>query len=828
MKKYVFLIMIMTGVQTIAQQTLEWSFFHPIREEWMELGTKGSVQEALIRSGELPDPFYGMNEEKFAWLEDYEWKLKSIFFVDSDYVQHPVELDFEGIDTYAKLYINEVFVDSFENAFIPYHLKIDSYLKAGLNEMVLEFTPPVLYHKNRWETERYHLPAPNDVNKIAIAPYTRKPQYQFGWDWSLRMNTIGLIGEAKLTSVNAPKIWNSTVKVLHADSSSATIEYMIDLTDKSIHEIEWSSELFGTERTPSGADGKFYRRVVIQNPELWWPRGMGKQALYTDNWRITNKADESFSEMEKTFGIKTSELVIEPDQWGTSYYFRINGKRVFAKGGDYIPQDVFPSKITDEDVIQMVEEMAASNFNMVRIWGGGFYQKEAFYKACDEKGIMVWQDLMFACAMYPGDSAFLANVKNEFEYQMPRIASHPSVVLFNGNNEVEVAWGNWGFQIKYGLYGKSAKEIEEAYDKLFKHLAPDMVNRYTSIPYIHTSPLSNWGKDEYYNNGSQHYWGVWHGKDPIEDFGKKIGRFNAEYGFQSFPEFNTLRSFSTEADWNIASDVMKQHQKSYVGNDMILKHAKRLYGDPKDFNTFVYYSQLTQAMAVSMAIAGHRIDAPRCGGTLYWQVNDCWPVSSWSSIDYYNNWKALQYRAREDYRDLAILEKYEDLENRSYYIVCDSSEQQNIKYTWKLFRLNGKLAKEGKGEMQVNDVTHGKIDIEIPKKKRKKKQKSYVLQIEAELGNEKYTRSFDHLTPNYLKEVEERKVCLELQEVNPEEKTAKLVVTSASFIADLWLTCDKFHVRYSDNFFSMLPGTKVVTIHFEEEPEQSDFHFYFR
>lgn len=828
MKKYVFFLLIMTGFHTMAQQTLEWSFYHPVRETWMDLGKSGSVQEALIRSGELPDPFYGMNEEKFAWIEDYEWKLKSIFFVDSAEIGKPVELHFEGIDTYARLFINDVFVDSFENAFIPYYLRVDSLLKSGMNEIVLDMTPPVMYHKNQWETERYHLPAPNDVNKIAIAPYTRKPQYQFGWDWSLRMNTIGLIGEATINIVSAPKIWNNTVRVLHADTLEASLEFMIELTDRTIREINWESELFGSELVKVDEDGKFYRRVTIEKPELWWPRGMGEQPIYTDTWKIVSIGDNASTFFDKKFGVKTSELVIEPDEWGTSYYFKINGKRVFAKGGDYIPQDIFPSKITDEDVIRMVEEMAVSNFNMVRIWGGGFYQKEAFYNACDEKGIMVWQDLMFACAMYPGDSAFLANVKNEFEYQMPRIASHPSVVLFNGNNEVEVAWGNWGFQIKYGLYGKSAKEIEQAYDTLFRHVAPEKVKQLTSIPYIHTSPLSNWGKDEYYNHGSQHYWGVWHGKDPIEDFGKKIGRFNAEYGFQSFPEFNTLRSFSTEADWDIGSEVMKQHQKSYVGNDMILKHAKRLYGEPKDFSTFVYYSQLTQAMAVSMAIAGHRIDAPRCGGTLYWQVNDCWPVSSWSSIDYYNNWKALQYRVREDYRDLAILEKYEDLDNRSYYVVCDSSDMQTINYSWKLYRLNGKVVKEGEGSVQVNDVTHGKLDIEIPHKKRKKKQKSYYLEIAVEKGTERYKRTFDHLTDHYLKELSDRKVCVELQNVDVESKTAELLVTTASFVSDLWLTSDKFNIRYSDNFFSMLPGSRTIKIQFDEEPKQADFHFYFR
>ena len=770
-----------------------------------------------------------MNEAKFGWIEDYEWKFKAIFFIDSYDKNQSFALHFEGIDTYAQLSVNGKKIASFENAFIPYRVKLDGVLKQGANEIDLVFTPPVLYHKERWETERYHLPAPNDVHKIAIAPYTRKPQYQFGWDWSLRMNTIGLTGPASISKCAVPEIWNKTVRVDTLLTSYAEISLGLQLSDTSLTEIEWKSELFGTKLLTKSEDGFFWRKETVQNPKLWWPRGLGEQNLYTDEWIVFDQ-NRNQSLLEKTqFGIKTSELVQEKDQWGTSYYFKINGKRIFGKGADYIPQDIFPDRVSDESIREMVEEMAESNFNMVRVWGGGYYPNEVFFESCDELGIMVWQDFMFACAMYPGDSAFLANVKKEFDYQVPRIAAHPSVVLFNGNNEVEVAWGNWGFQIKYGLYGKAAQEIEQAYADLFKGLAPKIVSQYTSLPYIHTSPLSNWGKDEFYNHGSQHYWGVWHGKDPIEDFGKKIGRFNAEYGFQSFPEFNTLRSFSTEADWDIQSEVMKQHQKSYVGNDMILKHAKRLYGTPKDFKTFVYYSQLTQAMAVSMAIAGHRIDAPRCGGTIYWQLNDCWPVSSWASRDYYGNWKALQYRSREDYRDLAILEKFDDLETRSYYIVSDAFESQQVDYSWEILRLDGKVEEKGEGEVEVFSNNHAKLDIDFPHYLcKKKKERSHILNITIDDGKEKYTRSFNHLKENWEEEIESRTVCLELQNIDLNTKTADLVVTTDAFLADLWLVSSKFKVHFEDNFFSMLPGSRTIQISFEEEPKREDFDFYYR
>ncbi|MDP5076398.1 MAG: glycoside hydrolase family 2 protein, partial [Flavobacteriales bacterium] len=629
--RYLLIIMLAISPVGFGQKILSWSILHPVKKEWIELGEKGSVQEALIATGELPNPFDGLNENKFGWIEDHQWEFKSMFFLEKEEVKRDfIELHFPSLDTYAKVFLNDSLIYTGNNAFYEHTIRLKDHLKKGLNELTVVFTPPVMHHKAMYDSAAYHLPAPNDNHSIAIAPYTRKPQYQFGWDWALRMNTIGLNKAAWIEFSDFGHITSKTTRIVSVTDEKAVIEFDILLSNEEVHEIVWKSKSFGTENVKR-KNGVFTRRVEVENPKLWWPKGQGEAFLYRDEVEIETVKKQEVSVFRLKFGIKTSELITEKDEWGTSYYFKINGRTIFCKGGDYIPQDIFPARVKDEDIERMVEIMAESNFNMVRVWGGGYYPDEVFFDKCDELGIMVWEDLMFACAMYPGDDAFIENISKEFRVQIPRIAAHPSVVLFNGNNEVEVAWGNWGFQIKYGLYGKSAKEIERSYDRVFKETAPNIIKEFTGIPYIHTSPLSNWGKDDLYNHGSQHYWGVWHGKDPMEDFGKKIGRFNAEYGFQSFPEYNTLLTFSDTTQWDLSSDVMKHHQKSYVGNDMILKHAKRLYGKPETFEDFVYYSQLTQAKAVSMAVAGHRIDFPRCGGTLYWQVNDCWPAPTWSS-----------------------------------------------------------------------------------------------------------------------------------------------------------------------------------------------------
>lgn len=800
---------------------LSWSFLHPIKKEWIELGTKGSVQEGLIATNELPDPFYGLNETKFGWIEDHQWEFKSMFFLEAELDKEFVELIFPSIDTYAKVYLNDQLVLETDNAFIPHSVEVKKYAVKGYNELVIIFTPPVIYHKDKKEEVGYQLPAPNDVHEVAIAPYTRKPQYQFGWDWALRMNTIGLNKSAVIKAYNHTRLLNKTTRIISVSDEVAVIEFDIHLSNKSIKEINWKSKRFGAEKI-KGKNGVFTREVTIKNPKLWWPKGQGEAFLYDDEVVIQSVDKESLTMFKLKFGIKTSELIQEEDEWGTSYYFKINGRRVFCKGADYIPQEIFPARVTDKMVVDMVDLMAESNFNMIRVWGGGYYPDDIFFERCDELGIMVWEDLMFACAMYPGDDVFIENITREFEYQIPRISGHASVVLFNGNNEVEVAWGNWGFQVKHGLYGKSAREIETAYDKIFKETAPKVVSKHNIIPYIHTSPLSNWGKKELYNHGSQHYWGVWHGKDPIEDFGKKIGRFNAEYGFQSFPEYNTLSTFSKQADWDLASPVMKHHQKSYVGNDMILKHAKRLYGSPESFEDFIYYSQLTQSMAVSMAVAGHRIDAPRCGGTLYWQLNDCWPAPTWSSVDYNGNWKALQYRMRDDYRDVSVVAKYNDLEDVDYYLVSGVVNEFQSIVNLNVFGIDGQLIQNKSITVEVKGNGSHKIDLsDLELNGILSSNIVLSFSFNNELG-EQVVRNFDHIVNKYEKATEDE-VSLRIISVNEKDKTMKVVVANSKYARNLWISNAGFGLTFNQNFESLLPGEHEFEITYETLPSIEDF-----
>lgn len=813
------ILFILMASKLLAQQELSWEYFHPKKEAWQKFGKSGSIQEKFIESGELPNPFYGCNEEAFDWIEKETWQLKSKFYLtEAEFNAKSLKLNFPNIDCYADVYLNGARIYKAENFHHPHVLEIKNEVACGYNEIKLVFTPPILYHKEKFEKESFHYPAPNDPNKIKAAPLSRKPQYQFGWDWALRMNTVGLAKPAKIQIGKENEILSCVVSTKEFTANLAKVRYLVNLTSNS-SEIIINSTLFGElkkEAFQITTEGIQFD-LEINNPKLWWPRGFGESNLYFDTLRIFNKNKELLDEKITSFGVRKVELVQEKDAWGTSYQFKVNNVPVFCKGANYIPQSVFPASVKDDDIVEMIDQMVDANFNMVRVWGGGYYPDDIFYQTCDAKGIMVWQDFMFACAMYPGDSTFLNSVKKELMYQIPRIASHPSVVLFNGNNEVDVAWKNWGFQNQYNLKESDQKVIEKAYLDLFQTLVPKIVSDKSNTTYIHTSPLSNWGKEEFYNHGSQHYWGVWHGKDPMSDFAKKIGRFNAEYGFQSFPEFSTLALFSKKEDWDLNSKVMKHHQKSYVGNQMIKKHADLLYGKTDNFERFVYYSQLTQAFAVSSAVTGHRLDAPRCAGTIFWQLNDCWPAPTWSSIDFYGNWKALHYAVRDDYRDLALLKESNE-KGEFIWLKSDLRNKQKVRLKIETYAIEGKLL----------DIQDTSIAINFQDKfqlwnKSKAKFSNDVL-IRISIDSE-YSRDF---LVSSKKTFNKPTINLKLENINLLTKTFELKVTNSAFCADFWIYSMKQGIRFDRNFINLLPGTHTIKGTFISLPTSSDFGYLFR
>jgi beta-mannosidase len=797
------LLLSLTTLQSYAQLTLDWEMYHPVQKTWLPFGLAGTVQEFLWKKGELPDPFYGENETKYQWIEDHAWQFRSKFFLsETFYNAEELVLDIPNLDTYAQIYLNGKLLAKTDNFFIHYHISIAvKELLCGYNTIEIRIVPPISYHAQTDQYKAFTYPSPNDVGAVKVASLTRKPQYHFGWDWAPRLNTIGFAYPITLDLQPQLSVAYLLVNTLEIRENEARLELKGGLLgDGKV--LRCSSTYFKDFQIATQEDFKLEHSLT--NPQLWWPKGQGAQHIYEDTLRFYDAQGGLVLEHPFSFGIRTAALIQEKDEWGTSFAFQINGRNIFAKGANVIPPGIFAGPALDSAYVALVPQMQAAHFNMVRIWGGGMYAPDAFMEACDRAGIMVWHDFMFACAMYPGDKPFLDLVTKEIKQQIPRVAAHPSLVYFNGNNEVDVAWHNWGFQLQYNLQEREQQEIELAYIDLFQKVLPFQVQTITnsSIPYVHTSPLSNWGNDEYFNHGTMHYWGVWHGKDPLHDFANKIGRFNAEYGFQSFPEPSSINRFAQGKDQSLHSSVMQTHQKSYVGNGMIEKHAKTYYGKAKDFETFVYYSQLTQRKAVSMAIAGHRSDAPRSMGTVYWQLNDCWPAPTWSSLDDHNNWKALHYAVKEDYRAIAVLEQIKD---DTHYLVLTSDLPEDTLVTVQLdfYDLDGKLVNTQRRTYPLRNNT---MQVLIALNAEKQGFIKVTL-------DEQYARLFTFIEKRKVPEVQ---ATMKIQLTDPDLKKAVVQIDTQQPLVDFWLFSKNQELHFEHNFETLLPGKHTLEFTYQD------------
>jgi beta-mannosidase len=510
------------------------------------------------------------------------------------------------------------------------------------------------------------------------------------------------------------------------------------------------------------------------------------------------------------------ELVREADEWGESYYFKLNGKRVFAKGANVIPIDVFLSEIEPKEEVALVEEMGRSNFNMVRVWGGGTYASEAFLNACDSLGIMVWHDLMFACSMYPGDSAFLENVKIELVQQLARILSHPSVVQINGNNEVEVAWKNWGFQDAYDLNEVAQHEIEDAYESLFNELVPELLSSYPGFPYTHTSPLSNWGQLIDFNSGSQHYWGLWHGNDDLSDASLKIGRFNSEYGFQSFPSLSLLQAYASSPLNDMSNPAFTYKQRSYVGNKKIIDKIVPLYGAVSGIEDLIYKSQLYQAHALETYILAHRRNAQRCGGTLYWQLNDVFPGPTWSSIDFSGDYKAAHYMVKKCYEDILVTWVRD-----SIFVSNLSNKKIELSVNFEWLDLSGKIKESGSRCYTIPPL-HSISEELIPLKKSGVKSNRVLKLYHNSKVPEQKTNVY--LRDNALSIITGNVTLENCLLLNDSEGILEIRVDE--FSEKTWLKCKVEGVRLKENFIELLPGKFAIPFHYEAPPELKDFHIH--
>ena len=613
----------------------------------------GVVHLDLQRNQVIADPFYGAYEEKLQWIGDTGWVYEKYFELDRNFfANRNIQLVCEGLDTYANVYVNDSLVITADNMFKTWYANVKRFLRIGYNKIKVEFPSITKLNKAFYEKLPYRLPGDERV-------VCRKAAYQFGWDWAPRFVTMGIwrpiyIKYWKYVDVLGVNFIQKSLTDTLAEMSASFV-MTSTLTDTAEFKLMFDTTVFfsGKELLTKGINA-IRIDFDMTNPQRWWPNGMGAPILYNLGYQVWF-AGRKEAEGHQKIGLRTIELVQEADSIGKSFYLKINDKPVFIRGANYIPMDNFPSRITDSMYTALIQDVDAANMNMLRVWGGGIYENDIFYDLCDEKGIMVWQDFMFANAMYPDDEQFFNSVRDEVIQNIVRLRRHPSIVLWCGNNEIEEGWFNWGWAKDYGYSKRDSVNIYHNYRKIFYQLISYCLYRHDTLrPYITTSPTHGWGRGERLKEGDMHYWGVWWGKEPFEIYNEKVGRFVSEYGFQGFPDYTTIEKFTRSSDRHLGSSVMKAHQKHPVGYETIDEYMKRYYKIPTDFKMYGYVSQLLQADALKTAIEAHRRAKPACMGTLYWQLNDSWPVVSWSTLDYYGQKKASYYAVNRAYREFFV------------------------------------------------------------------------------------------------------------------------------------------------------------------------------
>ena len=803
-----------------------WEFSQVGKSEWLPATVPGTVHQDLIDNNKLINPFFGMNEEKVQWVEKEDWQYKTTFTLTKEQLARQAALlNFEGLDTYADIYLNGSLLERTDNMFVGYELPVKDVLREGENRLQVYFHSPIKMGLPQWETDGFEYPADNDHSKTRVSIYSRKAPYSYGWDWGIRLATSGIWRPVTLELYDAARIEDYFVHQVSVTKELAKVNNILEV--KSVAQAPQQAEVVLTYSYKNGAKVTEQKSVTLQpgcnkvsmpveiaNPTLWMPNGWGEAALY--DFEMTVKVDgKAVASEKKRVGLRNIKVVMEDDKDGKSFYFMVNGEPVFAKGSNLIPDDALLPNITTERYYQLVKDAKDANHNMIRVWGGGIYEDDRLYDAADEMGILIWQDFIFACTTYPSDPTFLRRVAQEAEYNIKRLRSHACLAMWCGNNEIYEGMRYWGWDKKYenpAIWN----EMKEGYNKLFHQLLPAIVKEYDADRfYMHGSPYeANWGRPHSWKIADSHNWGTWYGQKPFESFDNEIPRFMSEYGFQAFPEMKTIATFAEPKDYALESDVMNAHQKASIGNYLIKKTMALYYEVPEDFEELVYKGLVLQGFGIRHGIEAHRRNRPYCMGSLYWQLNDSWPVVSWSSIDYYGNWKAMHYQSKRAFAPV-LLNAFKEGDQLCIYTLSDElKEHKNATLQLKVMDFNGKVLnkKEVKGEVPANAsvVFHKEAYDGLATNPTNtlllmtlKNQKGEVLSEEIYYFN-------------YPKD-QELPVAKVSYKVKQMDGKCEVTLSSKQLARDLFVEIPFQGARFSDNFFDLLPGqTKKIVITSDE------------
>ena len=788
--------------------------------ESVDMQIPGTVLSGLLAAGKIKDPFYRTNEDATRALFWKDYVFTRTFDVDEELLaQQHIVLVCEGLDTLAEISINGTFLAKTDNMHRTWKFQAKKLLHPGKNEIQIIFRSVLRF------IEDYPYEAHKKINYIPCGSMKgnqllRKAHSMFGWDWGPQTIDAGIFRDIYLQGYSHARIEDIRIHQQHAKNVS--VQTSITLSEsvpgqKLCVELseDGADKPLQTKLCKTNADGVAAVDFVIENPKLWWPNDYGDQPLYIVRTTLLDEDGTSLESITRRIGLRTLTISQEKDEWGNEFAFCVNGVKIFTRGGNYIPDDCLYTRITEKKLDYILESCRRAHFNCVRVWGGGYYPSDAFYDLCDEKGLIVWQDLMYACNVYDVTDAFAENCRQETYDNVRRLRHHASLGLWCGNNEIESAWDHWGdFQ-------KETPYLRADYIRLFEEVLPKAVQEADGETfYWHSSPSSGgcFDNPDDANRGDTHYWDVWHGQKPFTDYRKYFFRFCSEFGFQSFPCAKTVNSFTLEDDRNIFSRVMESHQKNDAANGKMLYYLSENLRYPKDLTHLLYASQVLQGMAIKYGVDHWRRNRGRCMGTLYWQINDDWPAPSWSSIDYFGRWKALHYLAQKFYAPHAVSMTLEDHRCHIYFS-NESFETTEYSLTLSIRDLSGNVLETY--ETKGNSPAFSAIETAVVDICSWEDQKDDVfLEAVIHTKDQKVLKDVETLVPYKYLNLKNPVISTEAEETND---AFILHISSDCFAPFVALDFDDADVIFSDNFFHLTDKTVQDIIVKKEDILQGHF-----
>ncbi len=781
----------------------QWTFRQLNNNEWLPATVPGGVHTDLLALGRIPDPFVADNEKQVQWIGDTDWEYRTTFKASPELLKESKQfLVCDGLDILAEVSLNGKLLGRTNNMYRQWKWDVTGSLKET-NEIHIIFRAPVAFI-----TERQKVKPLWGGGDIPGGPHLRKAPCQWGWDWAPKLPPIGIWKDIRIEGYSTAKFEDVHVRQKHNAG-----EVTVSATAK----VEaWKKELLTMTMTlvaPNGTSqttrvevaGKTEAVIGVNDPQLWWPNGYGEQNLY--QLKITLETETSTLDLrEYQIGLRRIELKQEPDEWGESFTFVVNGVPVFAKGADWIPADSFPTRITDTHLDYLLQSAADAHMNMLRVWGGGLYESESFYNLCDCLGILVWQDFTFACGVYPEDDDFAENVRIEAIENVRRLRHRASLALWCGNNEMEQGWADWKWNKPEDPINQ---RLKMGYDRMYHRLLPAVVaSEDPDTVYWPSSASSGipFAEPNGMQRGDMHYWDVWHGRKPFTAYRTQFPRFMSEFGFQALPPYKTIQTYAAPEDQNMTSYIMEHHQRSGSGNGLMIGQMTDTFRMPKNFESLVYLSMLLQAEGIRYGVEHWRRNRHRVSGTLIWQLNDCWPVASWSSLDYFGRWKALHYAAKRFYAPV-LLSVEDDGTRMSIHVTSDLTKEWQGLVHWRLEDVNGNVILSSEQRIIARLLADTPIQaFDFADKVDDSNKRNLVFVVELYQGDEKLATSVSCFAPikHLALKQPELKVDVELK-----DGTLIFNVSAKSLARFVELALEGVDIVFSDNYFDVPAGQSV-------------------